>query len=114
MVNRAHVNYLLGRMLLAGLLAIGVPYLQSAEKKTLEGTIADAMCGLEHKMAGASAAECTHMCVGKGSKYALVSGGAVYELEGKADDLKNFAGQKVKLSGTVDGKKIQVESVSKG
>jgi hypothetical protein len=40
-------------------------------------------------------------------------GNNVYELDGKTDDLKNLAGEKVKLTGIVDGKKIQVESVGK-
>ena len=88
--------------------------MQAAEKKTLEGTISDSMCGVKHNMGNISDAECTNQCVGMGSKYALVVGDQVYELEGKAADLKKLAGQKVKLTGTVDGKKIQVEAVAKG
>jgi len=103
----------LGLALLAGVLLAGSPLLQSAEKQTLEGTVTDAMCGLQHKMAGASAKDCTLQCVGMGSKFALAVGNNVYELDGKADDLKAFAGEKVKLTGMVDGKKIQVESVAK-
>ena len=113
MSNFASRKHHLGLALLAGVLLLNAPLLNAAEKKTLTGTISDAMCGAKHKMGDVSAAECTNGCVGMGSKYALVVGSTVYELEGKADDLKALAGQKVKLTGTVDGKKIQVESVSK-
>jgi hypothetical protein len=106
-------THYLGLALLAGVLFLNAPLLSAAQKKTLTGTISDAMCGAKHKMTDVSAAECTNKCVGMGGKYALVVGSTVYELEGKADDLKNLAGEKVKLTGTVDGKKIQVESVSK-
>ena len=99
--------------LLTGVLLAGSPLLRSAERMTLEGTVGDAMCGLTHKMAGVSAKECTLGCVGMGSAFALVVGNDVYELDGKTDDLKDFAGEKVKLIGMVDGKKVQVESVAK-
>lgn len=105
--------YYVALALLAGVLLVNAPLLESAERKTLEGTIGDVMCGVKHKMGDVSAAECTNGCVGMGSKYALIVGNDVYELDGKADSLKPLAGQKVKLTGTVDGKKIQVESVSK-
>ena len=108
--NRSHV---LRMGLLAGLLFTGSVALQSAERKTLEGTISDAMCGIQHGMQGMSAAECTLKCVEMGSKFALVVGTDVYELDGMADELKALAGQKVTLTGNVDGKTIQVESVSK-
>ncbi|MBI2818101.1 MAG: hypothetical protein HYX72_14295 [Acidobacteria bacterium] len=106
-------THYLGLALLAGVLLLNAPLLNAAGKKTLTGTVSDVMCGAKHKMGDVSAAECTNKCVGMNSKYALVVGKTVYELEGKADDLKALAGQKVKLTGTVDGKKIQVESVSK-
>ena len=106
-------THYLGLALLAGVLLLNAPLLNAAEKKTLTGNITDAKCGVTHKMAGVSAAECTSKCVGMGSKYALVVGDTAYELEGKTGDLKDFAGEKVNVTGTVDGKKIQVESVSK-
>ena len=102
-------------VLLAGsLLLASAALLQAAEKKTLEGIISDTMCGVEHTMGkNLSAAECTNQCVKMGSKYALVVGKDVYELDGKTAGLDKLACQKVKLTGTVDGKKIQVESVAK-
>ena len=105
-------SYLAVLLVAAVLFAAGVP-VQSAETKTLEGTVSDTMCGAKHSMGIASAAECTVKCVEMGSKYALVVGDKVYELNGKADDLKKLAGAKVKIIGSVDGNKVQVTSVSK-
>ncbi len=102
----------LGALLVAGTLLAGIPWAQAAgQKKTLTGTVSDVMCGVKHKMADAGAAECTRKCAQMGSKYALVAGGTVYELEGKSDEIDKLAGQKAKVSGTVDGKKIQVASI---
>ncbi|MBI3934967.1 MAG: hypothetical protein HY316_09770 [Acidobacteria bacterium] len=114
MSKQARKSYFLQVALLAGMLFAGSAGVQSAEKKTQEGTVSDAMCGVKHNMAGMSAGECTLKCAEMGSKFALVVGTEVYELDGKSDELKAFAGKKVKLTGNVDGKKIQVESVTKG
>jgi len=104
----------LAALLVAGMLlfAAGVP-VQSAETKTLEGTISDTMCGAKHMETNVTPAECTVKCVAMGSKYALVVGDNVYELNGKADDLKKLAGAKAKITGSVDGNKVQVTGVSK-
>ena len=103
----------LAALLVAGALFAAAVLVQSAETKTLEGTVSDTMCGAKHSMGIASAAECTVKCVEMGSKYALVVGDKVYELNGKADDLKKLAGAKAKIIGSVDGNKVQVTSVSK-
>ena len=105
-------SYRAGLLVAAVLLMAGV-LVQGAETKTLEGTISDAMCGAKHSMGITNAAECAVKCVEMGSKYALVVGDKVYELTGKADDLKKLAGAKAKITGTVDGNKVQVTSVSK-
>lgn len=101
-------------LLAGGLLLASAALVQAAEKKTLEGIISDTMCGVGHNMGNnLPPAECTNQCVKMGSKYALVVGKDVYELGGKTAGLDKLAGQKVKLTGTVDGKKIQVESAMK-
>ena len=107
----------LGLTLLAGLaamLVVGSSVLYLQGKKTLEGMISDTTCGATHGMQGMSAAECTLKCVEMGSKFALVVGTDVYELDGMGGELKALAGQKVKLTGNVDGKTIRVDSVSQG
>ena len=101
-------------IVVGGLLLASSVLVQAAENKTLEGTISDTMCGVKHSMGGnISDAECTNQCVKMGSKYALIVGKEVYELDGKTTGLDKLAGQKAKVTGSVDGKKIQVESAMK-
>ena len=100
-------------LLIAATLIVGSGMARSDTKtETLEGTMCDVMCGSKHKMMTfVSDKECTLGCVKLGFKYALFVGGKVYELDGKEADLEKFAGEKVKITGTVDKKKLHVVSV---
>ena len=80
---------------------------------TVSGVVSDAMCGAKHMMKDKSAAECTRECVKKGSKFALVSGEKLYILEGHEAELDKYAGQRVTVSGALNGDTITV-SVVKG
>jgi hypothetical protein len=83
----------------------------AAEKKTLTGVITDEMCGADHKMMNVKPdSKCVTECVKMGSKYALVSGSTVYALSDQKTPEK-FAGQKVTVTGMVDGKNIKVSSI---
>ena len=89
----------------------------AGKAQTFTGQVSDSMCGAKHAMPG-SPAECTRACVGKGSKYALVSGDKVYTLEtsdkGALDQLDKLAGEQAKVTGTADGDTIAVTSVAPG
>jgi hypothetical protein len=62
------------------------------------------MCGADHTAMNVKPdAKCVRECVKAGSQYALVEGGNVYVL-GNAKAADAFAGQKVKVSGTLDTK----------
>ena len=102
-----------GMWLLIGSLVLSLTTANAQVKsQTLVGTISDTTCGAKHTMGG-DAKQCTLDCVKKmNSKYALVVGDKVYTLEGKEADLEKLAGAKAKVSGTVDGMKIKVGSVS--
>ncbi len=78
---------------------------------TMSGVISDAMCGAKHMMKDKSAAECTRECVRKGSKFALVSGDKLYTLEGHEAELDKYAGQRVTISGMLQGETITVKAV---
>ncbi len=78
---------------------------------TVSGVISDAMCGAKHMMKDKSAAECTRECVKKGSKFALVSGDKLYILEGHEAELDKYAGQRVTISGMLQGDTITVNVV---
>ena len=102
------------KLVLAAVILFGATWLMAQAKPTsFEGVITDTMCGAKHTMMkNVSDKECTLACVKMGSAYGLVVGDKVYELDGKAGDLEKFAGAKAKVTGTVDGAKIHVTSVS--
>ena len=93
-------------LLISGALAL------AAAPKTFTGVITDAMCGKDHSMMGIKPdAKCVAECVKQGSKYALVVGDDVYDLSDQKTPEK-FAAQKVNVKGTLDGKTIQVQSIT--
>jgi hypothetical protein len=57
---------------------------------------------------------CTQNCVKMGGKYVLfnVADKTVYDLDDQKKP-ENFAGEKVKVKGTLDGKTIHVQNISK-
>ncbi|MBZ5515673.1 MAG: hypothetical protein LAN62_12695 [Acidobacteriia bacterium] len=81
-----------------------------AADKTWTGTVSDSHCGLKHSEPSDAAAECVAKCVQGGAKYVLVSGGKLYQVEPQ-DKFADFAGKSVKVTGTVKGGTITVESV---
>lgn len=84
----------------------------AAPPKTYTGVITDTMCGKDHAMMNIKPdSKCVAECVKSGSKYALLEGSNVYELSDQKTPEK-FAGQKVKVTGTLEGQTIQVKSIS--
>jgi hypothetical protein len=86
-------------------------------KATFTGTITDDMCakaGHASMRMGPTDADCTRACVDvHGAAYVLADGTHVYQLsDQKAPD--KFAGQKVKIVGTLDQKTntIHVDSIT--
>jgi len=92
--------------------------LSAAQKpQTFTGIITDEMCagiGHAHMRMGPTDAECTVACVlAHGALYVLLDGKDVYML-GDQQTPETFAGQKVRVVGTLDAKTktIQVESMT--
>ena len=98
-------------------LAITASLSAAQSKQTFTGVITDDMCPLgDHgrmKM-GPTDAECARACIeSHGAKYVLYDGKSAYVLsDQKAPD--TFAGQKVRVVGTLDDKTktIQVDSIT--
>lgn len=85
----------------------------AAPQPLFSGVISDHQCGARHnKESGKSPSECTLACVRNGGKYALVNGDKKYALDGNADELSHWAGQRVTIAGTLSGETIKVTSVS--
>lgn len=94
------------------LLATGIS-LAAPKEQTFVGNISDDMCGLKHMMPGQSDKDCTLECVKGGSKFVLADRAKqkVYKLSDQ-DRPKAFAGQQVKVTGTLQGDTIQVSSIA--
>jgi hypothetical protein len=101
--------------LVLGLLSVALAV--APGKQTFTGTITDDMCaGVGHAQMrmGPTDAECTVACIqAHGSTYVLYDGKNTYALSDQKTPEK-FAGQKVRVVGTVDlkTKTIQVESIA--
>lgn len=100
------------------LIILGVATLSAAPaKQTFTGTITDDMCaktGHSQMQMGPTDAACTIACIdAHGATYVLYDGKNVYTLSDQRTPEK-FAGQKVKVIGTLDAKTktIQVDSIT--
>jgi energy-converting hydrogenase Eha subunit E len=80
--------------------------------QTFSGVITDARCGSRHRNSNQSPPECARACVREGSRYTVVDGDKNYELAGNLSHLDSFAGQRVALTGVLDGNTIKVSSAS--
>ncbi len=86
----------------------------AASAATYTGVITDAMCGRDHSAMNVKPdAKCVRECVKMGSKYALYDGKDVYTLSGDQAALDKYAGEKVKVNGTLDAKAktLKVDSI---
>jgi hypothetical protein len=80
--------------------------------QTYEGMVTDTRCGARHSSAiGRTATDCTLICVRAGGQFVLIDGDASYVLEGGLAALKQVAGQRARIIGTLNGKTISVEAV---
>ena len=96
-------------LLLAAGLSLAVPGTDPA--KTFVGSIGDSMCGAKHMMPGESDKDCTLGCIKEGAKYILIDpSGKIYQLSDQKTP-GQFAGAKVKVTGTLSGDTISVVSI---
>ncbi|MGD0124451.1 MAG: DUF5818 domain-containing protein [Terriglobia bacterium] len=93
------------------LASLGFAGTAKAAAKTFVGSISDSMCGAKHMMPGQSDKDCTLACVKAGSKFILAdASGKVYQLSDQKKP-EQFAGQKVKVTGSLKGDTITVTSI---
>ena len=101
----------LGLVLISGTLLAGPKQKTNAGKKTYTGTVTDTVCGTKHMMKDMDDAQCARMCVEHGADYALAIGSKIYNLKGNKENIGKLAGQKAKITGTITGDTITVESI---
>jgi len=83
-----------------------------AQQQSLTGVVTDSMCSATHMTKDKTPAECTKMCVKDSMKYALAADKKLYTLEGHEAELAKLAGQKVTVTGTINGDTLTVTSVT--
>jgi len=100
-------------------LLTGAALLAGAQKQTFTGTITDNLCaneaGHSQMRMGPTDAECTMACIdAHGAAYVLYDGKNSYKLSDQQTP-EQFAGQKVKVTGTLFAKTgiIQVERIDR-
>jgi hypothetical protein len=87
--------------------------IKAAQERTLTGFISDNHCGLKHMSGMGDDKSCTLMCV-KNGKFVLADRDhkRVYQLDKTGQEkARDFAGQKVKVTGRLSGKTIRVTSI---
>src|SRR5215510_8959398 len=87
---------------------------QARPETSVVGYISDSMCGLKHMSGMGDDKNCTLTCVKGGSKFVLADRDhkKVYQLDHAGQDkAREFAGQKVKVTGRLTGKTIRVTSI---
>ena len=85
----------------------------AAKDSSLMGWVTDTHCGAKGDTP--KHADCARKCVKEmGAKWALYtpSDKKVYSLEGDAAKFSSLAGQYVKVTGSVDGENIKVQSIA--
>ena len=87
----------------------------SARERVVTGFISDTHCGLKHDMDGMDEKTCAlHCALQSGGKFTLAdrAGKIVYNLDSDGQaKAREFAGQKVKVTGRVTGKSIHVVKI---
>jgi hypothetical protein len=109
---------------LALLLLVAIAPASAGPVKTFYGEISDTQCAMKvhsldrsHKEMikkrtfGTDAASCSRACVRLGGEWALRDGDAVYHLKNQAG-MQEVAGQKVKVTGTLDPETHTIDNLS--
>lgn len=87
---------------------------KAGSETTIVGYIGDGMCGLKHMSGMGDDQNCTLACVKQGSKFVLADRDhkRVYRLDQAGQEkARDFAGQKVKVTGRVSGRSIAVTNI---
>ena len=98
------------KFVLLPLLAFSMLVVFAFEKGTWTGYISDSHCGVKGAKEGHT--ECANKCIKDGAEAVFVVGKKVYAITDQKK-VADFIGQKVTITGNIDGDKIEVEKISK-
>jgi len=80
----------------------------------ITGYVSDSHCGAAHNKVSDASTKCINKCLGAGSDPVLVQNGKVIKFDADSKDkAKAFAGQMVKIDGSLDGDTIKIKSIDK-
>ena len=80
----------------------------------IDGYVSDAHCGTAHNAPSEANTKCINVCLKKGSDPVLVSNGKVMHFDDDSKDkAKAYAGQNVRIDGTMDGDNVKINSIDK-
>ena len=80
----------------------------------MTGYVSESGCGAKHSTVSAANTKCVEACIKKGSDPVLVSEGKVMKFDADSKEkAKAFAGQNVKIDGTMDGDVVKITSIDK-
>ncbi|MBV9033919.1 MAG: hypothetical protein JO182_05445 [Acidobacteriaceae bacterium] len=80
----------------------------------ITGYVSEAHCGAKHSSVSEANSKCIAGCLKGGADPVLVRYGKILTFDTDSKEkAKAFAGQNVKVNGTVEGSMIKVESISK-
>jgi hypothetical protein len=107
-------EYSMKKFMIAACLSVSLCSV-AAFADSMSGYISDAHCGAKHDKVSAANTKCVEdMCIKGGADPVLVSDGKVMKFD--ADSMakaKPFAGQMVKIDGTMDGGMVKISSIEK-
>jgi|SRR5581483_2343079 len=80
----------------------------------ITGYVSDAHCGAAHNAPSTANTKCIDKCLKGGSDPVLVSNGKVMKFDTESKDkAKSFAGENVRIDGTMDGDFVKINSIDK-
>lgn len=85
---------------------------EAKQAQTLSGMLTDSRCQGRHPSSSKmTSAQCTLFCIKQGASWVLVDGDTVYAMNGDSPAFNKLAGQRVKLTGLVEGNNVRVQSI---
>lgn len=80
----------------------------------LSGYVSESHCGAKHHAVSAANTQCINTCLKGGSDPILVSNGKVMKFDADSKEkARAFAGDNVKIDGSIDGDVIKINSIDK-